>query len=424
MEWVSMDWVFHLVVILIFLVLKGFFSGSELAMVNADKIHLRHQARLGDPGAKLVLQLFRTPDVMLGTTLVGTNIATVTITTIGTLLFIDLLGPSGDMISVLVFTPFLLIFGEIVPKSIFQQKSDWIVTKIIYGLRFFSYVFYPVIFVFSRVARVAARLFGGASSGQSGFITKDELRVLLDLSETPADGGGATNKQRIRRIFRFADTTVGEVMTPLAEVIGFNERRGIDEAVRRVWEHGFNRLPVFRGNITNVTGVLTLTTWDLLLPDIDKRPASDFIRPALYLSPKQTIDQVLPMLRGRSDHMAIVVDEFGSAIGILTMEDIFEEVVGTVDTGYDFDNMKPPRVVIESDNDDRHLVGGRAPISELNDSLRLNLPVGEAHTLAGFLINRLRQIPLVGDTVEERGYRYTVIEADARTVTKVRVERL
>lgn len=419
-----MDWLWQLLIILFFLVLKGFFSGSELAMVNADKIHLRHQARLGDPGAKLVLHLFRTPDIMLGTTLVGTNIATVTITTIGTLMFIRAFGEIGDLISVLVFTPFLLIFGEIVPKSIFQQKSDWIVTKIIYGLRFFSYVFYPVIFIFSRVARVAARMFGGASSGQSGFITKDELRVLLDLSETPADGGGATNKQRIRRIFRFAETTIGEVMTPLAEVIGFNERRGIDEAVRRVWEHGFNRLPVFRSNITNVTGVLTLSTWDLLQPDIDKRAASDFVRPALYLSPKQTVDQVLPQLRARNDHMAIVVDEFGSAIGILTMEDIFEEIVGTVDSGYDFDNMKPPRVVIESEGDDRHLVGGRAPISELNDSLRLNLPVGEAHTLGGFLINRLRHIPVVGDSVEERGYRYTVIEADARSVTKVRVVRL
>jgi putative hemolysin len=225
----------QLLVILVFLVLKGFFSGSELAMVNSDKIHLRHQARLGDPGAKLVLNLFRTPDVMLGTTLVGTNIATVTITTMGTLIFVHLFGDSGDLVSVLVFTPFLLIFGEIVPKSIFQQKSDWIATKIIYPLRFFSYVFYPVIFVFSRVARVAARLFGGASSGQSGFITKDELRVLIDLSETAPDSA-ATSKQRIRRIFRFADTTVGEVMTPLAEVIGFSEARGMDEAVRRVWE--------------------------------------------------------------------------------------------------------------------------------------------------------------------------------------------
>ncbi|MBK8385945.1 MAG: HlyC/CorC family transporter [Candidatus Accumulibacter sp.] len=418
-----MELVLQLLVILVFLVLKGFFSGSELAMVNSDKIHLRHQARLGDPGAKLVLNLFRTPDVMLGTTLVGTNIATVTITTMGTLIFVHLFGDNGDLFSVLIFTPFLLIFGEIVPKSIFQQKADWIATRIIYPLRFFSYVFYPVIFVFSRVARVAARLFGGATSGQSGFITKDELRVLIDLSETASDSA-ATSKQRIRRIFRFADTTVGEVMTPLAEVIGFNEAREMGEAVRRVWASGFNRLPVFRGNITNVTGVMTLSTWDLLLPDIEQRPVEDFVKPALYLTPKQNLDQVLPLLRARTDHMAIVVDEFGSAIGILTMEDIFEEVVGAVDSGYDFDTIKTRRVSIESAGDDTHVVSGRAPISELNDSLKLNLPVGEAHTVAGFLINRLRHIPEVGDTVVEQGYRYTVIEADARTVTKVRVERL
>jgi putative hemolysin len=418
-----MELLLQLLVILIFLVLKGFFSGSELAMVNSDKIHLRHQARLGDPGAKLVLNLFRTPDVMLGTTLVGTNIATVTITTMGTLIFVHLFGDIGDLVSVLVFTPFLLIFGEIVPKSIFQQKADTIAVKIIYPLRFFSYLFYPVIFVFSRVARVAARLFGGATSGQSGFISKDELRVLIDLSETSSDSA-ATSKQRIRRIFRFADTTVGEVMTPLAEVVGFNETREMGEAVRRVWASGFNRLPVFRGNITNVTGVMTLSTWDLLLPDIEQRPVDDFVKPALYLTPKQSLDQVLPLLRARADHMAIVVDEFGSAIGILSMEDIFEEVVGTVDSGYDFDTMKTRRVTIESESDDTHLISGRAPISELNDSLKLNLPVGEAHTLAGFLINRLRHIPEVGDTVLEQGYRYTVTEADARSVTKVRVERV
>ncbi len=415
--------IIELFIIIIFLMLKGFFAGSELAMVNSDKIRLRHQARLGDPGAKLVLNLFRTPDLMLGTTLVGTNISTVVITTLGTLMFIRLMGDTGDLMSVLVFTPFLLIFGEIVPKSIFQEKANQIAPKIIYPLRFFSILFYPVIIVFSRIARVAARMFGGAASAQTGFITKDELRGLLDLSETTSERV-AVSKQRIRHIFRFADTTVGEVMTPLAEVGGFNEGDSIDAAINRVWEHGYNRLPVFLQNANKVVGVLTLSTWDLLLPDIQKRPVNDFIKPALYLSPKQSLDQVLPMLRARVDHMAIVVDEFGSAIGIVAMEDIFEEVVGELDTGYDFDSMKKVRrPTIESESDDSHLVSGRTPIYELNDSLKLDLPSGEAHTIAWFLINRLRHIPRVGDTVQDRGYRYTVIEADECTVGKVRIER-
>ena len=419
-----MDWLIEIFVILLFLVLKGFFSGSEIAMVNSDKLKVRHQAKMGDAGAKLVLNLFKTPDVILGTTLVGTNVATVTISTLGALIFIDLFGDAGDLISVIVLTPFLLILGEVVPKSIFQQKADDIVGKIIYGLRFFSYLFYPVIFIFSRVARFATRLVGGSAAQQNMFITREELRALLDVSESSANPT-TIDRQRIRRIIRFADTTVGEAMIPLADVVGFNETRTMPEAVQTVWKHGFNRLPVYTGNITNVKGVITLSTWDLMDKDIPDKSTADYIHPALYLSPKQTIDQALPLLRAREDHMAIVVDEFGSAVGILTMEDVLEEVVGEIDVGYDFDEYQPrQRVHIEHESLDSHLMGGRTPISEVNDVLHLQLPVGEAHTIGGFLVNRLRHIPKEGNFIEEQDHRFTVVEADARSVLKVRVTRL
>jgi CBS domain containing-hemolysin-like protein len=419
-----MEWLFELFVILFFLVLKGFFSGSEIAIVNSDKLKLRHKAKQGDKGAALLLKMFRTPDVMLGTTLVGTNLATVTISTLGALICIHLFGESGDIISVLLLTPFLLIFGEIVPKSIFQQKADTIVGTIIYGLRFFSYLFYPVIFVFSRVARFATRLVGGKSSRQNLFITREELHVLLDISE-PSAGMGVLDRKSIRRIIRFGDTTVAQAMIPLADVIGISETRKIANAVRQVDKHGYNRLPVYRGNITNVTGVLTLTTWDLLDADTEKKSMAEFITTPLFLSPQQTIDQTLPLLQVRRDHMGIVVDEFGSAIGILTMEDVFEEVVGDIDVGYDFDEYQPKRqYVIEQESESTYVISGRSPISEINDILHIKLPVSEAHTIGGLVIARLRRIAVVGDSVEEEHFRFSVLEADPRTVIKVRAERL
>ncbi len=417
-----MEWVIELFVILFFLVLKGFFSGSEIAIVNSDKLKLRHRAKQGDRGAALLLKMFRTPDVILGTTLVGTNLATVTITTLGALICIHLFGESGDIIAVLILTPFLLIFGEIVPKSVFQQKADAIVGTIIHGLRFFSFVFYPVIFVFSRVARFATRIIGGTSSRQNLFITREELRVLLDINE-PA--GGAVDRNSIRRIIRFGDTTVGQAMIPLADVVGFNEIRNMGEAVRLVLKHGYNRLPVYRGNITNVKGVLTLNTWDLLDADIEEKPISDYIYPPLYLSPQQTIDQTLPLLQAREDHMGIAVDEFGSAIGILTMEDVFEEVVGDIDVGYDFDEYQQKRhYYIVPEGDSVFVMSGRAPISEVNDVLHIKLPVAEAHTIGGFVVTRSRRIPREGDSIQEDGFRFTVLEADPRTVLKVRAERI
>ncbi len=419
-----MDLTFELFLILFFLILKGFFSGSEIAMVNSDKLKLRHQAKMGNKGARLVLKLFKKPDIILGTTLVGTNIATVVISTFGALLFIKWFGSSGDLISVLILTPILVIFGEVVPKSVFQQKADTLVSIIIYGLRFFSYVFYPLIIIFSAVARFATKIVDGGETPQNMFITREEIRVLLDISESTSDPS-TIDRKRIRRIIRFADTTVGEAMIPLADVVGFNEVRDMKEAIRVVIQYGFNRLPVYSGNITNVQGMLTLSTWDLMDTELENKPISDFICPTLYLSPKQTIDQALPQLQAREDHMAVVVDEYGSAVGILTMEDVFEEVVGEIDVGYDFDEYNPKqRVYIIHENEKSHVMGGRMPISEVNDILYVKLPAEEAHTIGGLITSRLRTIPQVGDTVEEQDYRLTVLEADERTVIKVRFERI
>ena len=419
-----MDWYLELLLIVVFLLLKAFFSGSEIAMVNSDKVKLRHRAKTGDRGAGLVLKLFRTPDVILGTTLVGTNLATVTISTLGALIFIDHFGATGDLISVIVLTPVLLILGEVVPKSIFQQKADTIASRAIYGLRFFSYLFYPVIFVFSRIARLITRVVGGGTIPQNMFITREELRVMLDESES-ASSRSTIDRKRIRRIIRFGDTTVGEAMIPLADVVGLNETRAMREAVRLVMKYGFNRLPIYRGNITNIKGILTLSSWDLMDPDIMQKPVSDYTSSVLFLSPKQTIDLALPQLQARDDHMAVVVDEFGSAIGILTMEDVFEEVVGEIDVGYDFDEYHPKqRIYIEHESEDSHLMSGRTPISEVNDILYARFPVEEAHTIGGLVISRLRHIPSVGDYVVEQGHRVTVLDADERSVIKVRVERL
>ena len=423
-----MEIILSILAIIVLLMFKAFFSGSEIAMVNCDKLKLRHQAKLGNKGAEKVLRFYKTPDIILGTTLVGTNIATVSISTIGALIFIDLFGSAGDILAVLFFTPFMLILGEIVPKSVFQQKSDIISTIIIYPLRFFSLLYYPVIFVFSRIARLVTRMVGGNVKPRSGFITREDLRTLLEISETSSHVNRSFDKEKVSRIIRFADTTVGEALIPLAEVVGIPENTTMREAMDIVWRTGFNRLPVYRGNLTNIHGILTLDTWRLMDPDIENRTIQEFIDPALYILPKQTIDQVLPMLQTRSaDHLAVVVDEFGSATGILTMEDILEEVVGEIDVGYDFDEYRPTKThrrIQTLQKNESFLVDGRTPLSQINDQLHLALPVSVAHTIGGFLADRLRHIPQEGTHFTENNVRYTVNSATERAITKVLVEHV
>lgn len=419
-----MDILYINLAMVILLLLKGFFSGSEIALVNSDKIRLHHKASQGHNGAKLILKLFKTPDVILGTTLVGTNISTVVLATLGTLLMIRYFGEQGDLYAFLVYTPVFLILGEIVPKSVYQQKSDILAPIIIYPLRVFSLVFAPIIFIFSRIARLTAHWFGSGKGEQSVFITRELVRSVVEMAERGSNVD-AFDRGRIKRVIRFAETTVGEAMIPVAEMTAVNRNQSTSEAIDLVRRRGYNRLPVYDGNISNIFGIVTLTTWDLLDRKLSSRPLPELIKPAQYVTSNQTIDQLLPMLRRRKDHMAIVVDEFGSAIGMITMEDILEEVVGEIDVGLDFEEYLPRRKrSVERLNEEVYLMDSRFPISEANEILGTSLPATESHTIGGLVMARLRHIPKEGEFIEEAGCRFTVEQATERSVVKLRVERI
>ena len=409
---------------LVLLALKGFFSGSEIALVNCDKVKLTARANQGSRGARLVLDLFKTPDVMLGTTLVGTNIATVALTTLGALIFIKLFGEQGDLYAFLALTPLLLVLGEIVPKSACQQKSDLIAPVAIYPLRVFSIVFYPLIFVFARLARLLARLAGAGKVDQNLFMTREQIRAVVDMTERTSSVD-AFDRSRIRRVIRFGATTVGEAMIPIAEVTAIAHSRGIMRAIATVRRKGYNRLPVYKGNISNIVGIVTLTTWDLLDPETANQELAALVKPAQYVLQFQTIDALLPILRRREDHMAVVVDEFGSAIGIITMEDIVEEVVGDIDVGYDFEEYLPRRRrASEMLGEDTWLLDSRLSVSEVNDLLEISLNTRAAHTIGGLVMTQLGRIPRPGESMTEQGFRFSVLDSTDKSIVKLQVERV
>jgi magnesium and cobalt exporter, CNNM family len=417
-----MDFLIILLVMVLLLLLKGFFSGSEIALVNSDKFKMHHKANQGNRGAKLVLKLFETPDVLLGTTLVGTNIATIILTTLGTMLMISAFGQWGDLYAVLLFTPLFLLLGEIVPKSVFQQKSNELAPMIVYPLQVFSILFYPLVFIFSRVARLCARLVGGGKTEQTVFITREQMRMVVDMAERGANVD-VFDRVRIKRVIRFAETSVGEAMIPVAEITAINRNRDTPGAITLVRRRGYNRLPVYSRNISNIVGIVTLTTWDLMDQGLPDRPLEELIKPAHYVAPYQTIDQLLPILRNRDDHMAVVVNEFGSAIGMITMEDILEEVVGEIDVGYDFEEYLPRKKrIFEMLDEETYLMDARLPISEVNELLGTSLPAVESHTIGGLMMARLRHIPDEGESIVEAGFKFTVTEATDRAVVKLRVE--
>ena len=417
-----MEIFFIILAMVLLLLLEGFFSGSEIALVNAEKFRLHAEANKGNRGARLVLDMFQRPEILLTTTLVGTNISVVTLTTLGTLLMIRLFGEYGDVYAVLIYAPLFLILGEIVPKSVYQQNADILAPRVIHPLRVFKVILYPVILTFSGIARLAARLAGENLSEQHLFITRQQIGSIVEMANRSAHID-VFDKERISKAVRFADTSVGDAMRPIAELIALDgDNDDMREAFRLVSRHGYNRLPVYRGNAGNITGILTLTVWDLMEGSKREQPVGELVRPALYVSPLQNVVELMPQLKEREDSMAIVVDEFGSAIGMITMEDIMEEVVGEIRVGYDFDEYRPRhRAHYRRLADGGYEVDSRLPVGDVNELLGTDLPTNEAHTIGGLVEARLRHIPAVGESVTEAGWTFTVTEATERAVVKLHV---
>lgn len=409
-----------LLAMLALLLLEGFFSGSEIAMVSADKLRLRKRAKQGETGPRLLLRLFERPERLLGTTLLGTNIAMVSFTTLGTVTLIHWFGDLGEVLSLLVLTPLVLLLGEVVPKSVYQQKADTLAPFIIYPLHWLSWLLFPVVFLFSGFARLSVRLLGGRGP-QNLFVAREKMRLLLESAEQ-APSGDVIDRERIRRAIRFGEVTAKEAMIPLRELVTINTGQSVARAMNLVKTTGFNRLPVYEADTTMITGIITLTTWNLLNPDLGQRNLSELIEPAHYVAANQPIVQLVNELQRRDDHLAIVVDEFGSAIGMITLEDILEEVVGDIHD-VDFRIHAPRHRAYEVVGDNIFLVDARLPLEELNELTGLEITDRAFYTVGGLLTTHLQHIPREGEHIELGGYRFTVTADDDRAPLQVRIER-
>ena len=408
---------------LVLLLLKGFFSGSEMALVNADKSKLSHQARRGHRGAALVLRLFRTPEKLLTTTLVGTNIATITLTTLGTLAAIELLGNEfGDLWASLVLTPVLLILGEIVPKSVYQQRSEGLAPLVVYPLRAFYLLFLPIVFVFSFLARLAARLVAGRSQAPHLFATRQQLRTIMEVADR-AKGIQGFDRMLIERAIHFPDATAGEAMIPLADLVTLSSEASTADAIKLARRHGITRLLVYEGGVSNIQGLVRLSPWDLLDPDLGARPLPELLRPAHFVAPQERLEDLLAVLRERDDQCAVVVDEYGSAAGLITVEQILEVVVGSLEVGWDFAGSHLRREPRHQDlGDGVHRFEGRYLVSQLNELLGVDFPASEFRTIGGFLTAQLGHVPQQGEEVVQGGYRFVAERTSPKAVISVRAE--
>lgn len=410
-----MDLSSTLIVVVLAILMEAFFSGSEFALISVNRPKLQHLAEKGNRSAQAVLDLLKTPETLFTTTSLGTNLAVVISTAVFTAYMVGHFGTKGDFFAVIIISPFILFGGEIIPKMIVQSRADSATLLIVYPLRFFHKIFSPLIPVFTFLTNFFLRGFGGKEQ-IAKTLSREHIRQITRL-DAQASSLEISEKRMLHKIFNFGETTVEQCMVPLAQIINIKDTANMAEAHAIANESGFSRLPVYHERIFNLIGILN--TFDLLNVPSDTTPITGVIRPAYYVPPNKKIDDLLKELQQSGLHMAIVVDEYGGCIGIVTMEDLLEEIFGEIEDEYD-----EPEKLYESYADGGFLIGADKEIDLINDRLDTHLPKGDYDTLGGLVIDRLEKIPSPGDQVVENGVRLTVKDASKKKINSIILRKI
>ena len=407
------------IIIAICVICEGFFSGSEIALISVDKIKLRHMAEEGLQGAKQAQNMLHHPERFLGTTLVGTNISVVLGSVLMTRVLTEIAWFAGRNIEIyvaLILTPVGLIFGEIVPKSIFQQYANAIVPIIAPALHLALKGFYPLVFFVSNITNTLLKALGVERKQRQQTLTREELKFLIH-SDTHGTLADQQRQEMMKRVFEFGDTAVREVMVPLVDVVALEKGTTISEAITQIQHCGFSRIPIYEERIDRIIGVIH--AFDLFRATPNDVTIDCFIRKAYYIPEIMQLDDLLREIQRHRTQIAVVVDEYGGSLGIVTLEDSLEEIVGEIED--EFDDLG--EAMYKKLPNGNYRIYARMEIDDINDTLHLNLPEEGYETLGGFLLSQFRHIPEVGETIKYREWHFTIEEANARAIIRVLVSK-
>jgi CBS domain containing-hemolysin-like protein len=410
-----------LAVIFLCLILEALYSGGEVALFSSDINKIRYCARKGSSAAEQAVKLKEHPEWFISTSLIGTNLAIIIASTLATGLLIQYFGAKkGEQIAFLILLPTLFVM--LVVRSIFQHYAEQMAIRVAHFIRLSSFVFYPLAYFIAAVSRGAVNISFDPDEKTPSYITKEGLKYILG-EKTQGSDILTTEKEMVSRVFDFSELTAEKIMVPVSALTALPQAMTISEAVRVVAEKKYMRIPVYSDTVYNIVGILNyfdlldivLQRREILAKDMNDTTVADCMRTDVFYVPetKKAGPLLIDMQRKR-EHMAVVVDEYGGAVGIVTVEDIGEEIIGSIDEEYNkgeklYKMMSPGR----------YLINGRMKIDDLNQILLTGLPEGNYETLGGFLIHQVGRIPLRRERIEFNGIIFVIEDADQKSIREV-----
>ena len=403
-----------LIIIVACIIMSAYFSATETAFSSLNRIRVKNMADKGNRKAALVMKLSDNYDILLSTILIGNNIVNITSASLATVLFVKMLGDDiGPGVSTAVTTVIVLIFGEISPKSIAKESPESFALFSAPLLNVFTKVLSPFNFLFGQWKKLLSLVF---KTREDSTITEEELLTIVDEARQE----GEIDEQEssiIRSAIEFSELEAVDILTPRPDVVALPVDCTKDEMAKTFAETGFSRIPVYEEDIDHIVGIVYQKDFHNRVCNTDREIAS-IIRPALYITEGKRIGELLKELQKKKSHIAVVLDEFGGTIGIVTMEDILEELVGEIWDEHD-------RIVeeIKEISEDKYEVLGSANVQKLFERLGIDAEP-DVVTVSGWAMEEIGKVPEKGDSFEYHGLDVKVMEMDNKRVEKVSINVL
>jgi len=365
-------------------------------------------------GASIIKDLRDNPSKMLGTILVGNNIVNIGASSIATVLAIEYFGDTGAGIATGITTILVLIFGEITPKSLAAQKSERVSLVVARPIFILTYLLNPIVFVFTQIAGLFMRLLGFQSNANLPTITEDELKSMVNLGE---EEGVIEDHEKtmICNVFDFADQLVKDVMIQRMDIIAIDMNASYDEIIKIIKNEQYSRYPIYSKRIDNIVGILNVK--ELVYRDPEEIfDIKKFVKKPYYTFEFTNTSELFNEMKKRRTHMAIVLDEYGGTAGIVTIEDLVEEIVGEISDEYDMHTQE-----IETIREGEYIVDGSTRIEELNELIGTEIESEHYDSIGGFVIELMGRLPRQGESVEHMGTKFIIESMERNRIRKIRV---
>ena len=413
----------YILIIVGCLIGSAIFSASEASFISVNRFRIKSLIEKGDKRAKAVKHAVENHDKFFSAVIFTSNMMNVAAASIGTAFAIKLAGNEyGPIISTIIMTILVVLFGELAPKTFAVTYAEKVSLFLARPIDAFMRIVTPIVWIFNTISKLTIKIFGGDKETTRSHLTEEEIKAIIRMGE---EEGTLEEEERemLHNVFEFGDKTVAEAMVPRTKAVTISEDETVTEAIKLVAKEGYSRYPVISENIDNITGILYIK--DVLIKMVEgvdmDMPVARFKRDAYYIPENKMVRDLLEEMQNRKLQIAIVVDEYGGTAGLITLEDLMEVIVGSLQDEFELEQESKDIEVVDENT---FVVSGQTSIDEVNELLDVSIESEDFNTIGGYLFGLFGRLPKVGEQIRIYNLKMLIMEMEGKRISTIKITKM